>query len=39
MACPPTACILLLAQPRLLGHVFNPVAFWLATIHLATCAP
>jgi DUF1365 family protein len=22
--------VLLLAQPRLLGHVFNPVAFWLA---------
>ena len=26
--------ILLLAQPRLLGHVFNPVAFWLAYDHL-----
>ncbi len=26
----PTDRILLLAQPRLLGHVFNPVAFWLA---------
>ncbi|MFN3280500.1 MAG: DUF1365 domain-containing protein [Tabrizicola sp.] len=26
--------ILLLAQPRLLGHVFNPVSFWLAHDHL-----
>jgi hypothetical protein len=26
--------ILLLAQPRLLGHVFNPVSFWLAYDHL-----
>lgn len=26
--------VLLLAQPRLLGHVFNPVAFWLAYDHL-----
>ena len=26
----PTDRVLLLAQPRLLGHVFNPVAFWLA---------
>jgi uncharacterized protein len=25
--------ILLLAQPRLLGHVFNPVSFWLAYDH------
>ena len=26
----PTDRLLLLAQPRLLGHVFNPVSFWLA---------
>lgn len=26
--------VLLLAQPRLLGHVFNPVSFWLAEDHL-----
>jgi len=26
--------VLLLAQPRLLGHVFNPVSFWLAYDHL-----
>ena len=26
--------VLLLAQPRLLGHVFNPVSFWLAHDHL-----
>ena len=26
--------ILLLAQPRLLGHVFNPVSFWLSYDHL-----
>jgi uncharacterized protein len=26
---PPAARIELLAQPRVLGHVFNPVAFWL----------
>ncbi|GAB4263125.1 MAG: DUF1365 domain-containing protein [Pararhodobacter sp.] len=26
---PPVARILLLAQPRILGHVFNPVSFWL----------
>jgi uncharacterized protein len=26
--------ILLLAQPRLLGHVFNPVSFWLAYDHV-----
>jgi DUF1365 family protein len=26
--------VLLLAQPRLLGHVFNPVAFWLAYDHV-----
>jgi len=26
--------LLLLAQPRLLGHVFNPVGFWLAHDHL-----
>ena len=25
--------VLLLAQPRLLGHVFNPVSFWLAYDH------
>ncbi len=25
------ARVLLLAQPRVLGHVFNPVSFWLAT--------
>jgi uncharacterized protein len=25
--------LLLLAQPRLLGHVFNPVSFWLAYDH------
>jgi hypothetical protein len=30
----PTDRVLLLAQPRLLGHVFNPVAFWLAHDHL-----
>jgi hypothetical protein len=30
----PTDRVLLLAQPRLLGHVFNPVAFWLAYDHL-----
>jgi uncharacterized protein len=30
----PADRILLLAQPRLLGHVFNPVAFWLAYDHL-----
>lgn len=30
----PSDRILLLAQPRLLGHVFNPVAFWLAYDHL-----
>ncbi|MBA3910692.1 MAG: DUF1365 domain-containing protein [Rhodobacter sp.] len=26
--------VLLLAQPRLLGHVFNPVSFWLSYDHL-----
>ena len=26
---PGQECILLLAQPRTLGHVFNPVSFWL----------
>jgi uncharacterized protein len=26
--------LLLLAQPRLLGHVFNPVSFWLAYDHV-----
>src|SRR5690606_19700215 len=26
---PPVARIELLAQPRVLGHVFNPVSFWL----------
>ncbi|MDT8857349.1 DUF1365 domain-containing protein [Paracoccaceae bacterium Fryx2] len=26
---PPPAQVLLLAQPRVLGHVFNPVSFWL----------
>ncbi|OYW51894.1 MAG: cyclopropane-fatty-acyl-phospholipid synthase [Rhodobacterales bacterium 12-65-15] len=26
--------LLLLAQPRLLGHVFNPVSFWLAHDHI-----
>lgn len=26
--------LLLLTQPRLLGHVFNPVSFWLAYDHL-----
>ncbi len=26
--------LLLLAQPRLLGHVFNPVSFWLSYDHL-----
>lgn len=26
--------LLLLAQPRLLGHVFNPVSFWLAYDHI-----
>ncbi len=26
---PPAARILLLTQPRVLGHVFNPVSFWL----------
>jgi DUF1365 family protein len=30
----PADRVLLLAQPRLLGHVFNPVAFWLAYDHL-----
>jgi uncharacterized protein len=30
----PTDRVLLLAQPRLLGHVFNPVAFWLAYDHI-----
>jgi DUF1365 family protein len=30
----PTDRVLLLAQPRLLGHVFNPVAFWLAYDHV-----
>jgi uncharacterized protein len=30
----PVDRVLLLAQPRLLGHVFNPVAFWLAHDHL-----
>ncbi|MBL9050742.1 MAG: DUF1365 domain-containing protein [Tabrizicola sp.] len=30
----PTDRVLLLAQPRLLGHVFNPVSFWLAFDHL-----
>lgn len=30
----PTDRLLLLAQPRLLGHVFNPVSFWLAYDHL-----
>ena len=30
----PTDRVLLLAQPRLLGHVFNPVSFWLAYDHL-----
>ncbi len=28
-ALPPPARIELLAQPRVLGHVFNPVAFWI----------
>ncbi|MFC3183098.1 DUF1365 domain-containing protein [Cypionkella sinensis] len=28
---PPTTEILLLAQPRVLGHVFNPVSFWLCS--------
>lgn len=27
---PPVARLWLLAQPRVLGHVFNPVSFWLA---------
>ncbi len=27
---PATGRLLLLAQPRVLGHVFNPVSFWLA---------
>jgi uncharacterized protein len=26
---PPPARIILMAQPRILGHVFNPVSFWL----------
>jgi len=26
--------LMLLAQPRLLGHVFNPVSFWLAYDHI-----
>lgn len=26
--------VLLLAQPRLMGHVFNPVSFWLAHDHV-----
>jgi DUF1365 family protein len=30
----PADRVLLLAQPRLLGHVFNPVAFWLAYDHV-----
>jgi hypothetical protein len=30
----PTDRLLLLAQPRLLGHVFNPVSFWLAYDHV-----
>ena len=30
----PSDRLLLLAQPRLLGHVFNPVSFWLAYDHL-----
>jgi uncharacterized protein len=30
----PADRLLLLAQPRLLGHVFNPVSFWLAYDHL-----
>jgi DUF1365 family protein len=30
----PADRVLLLAQPRLLGHVFNPVAFWLGYDHL-----
>jgi DUF1365 family protein len=30
----PAERVLLLAQPRLLGHVFNPVSFWLAYDHL-----
>ena len=30
----PNDHVLLLAQPRLLGHVFNPVSFWLAYDHL-----
>jgi hypothetical protein len=30
----PSDRVLLLAQPRLLGHVFNPVSFWLAHDHL-----
>lgn len=29
----PADRLLLLAQPRLLGHVFNPVSFWLAYDH------
>jgi hypothetical protein len=28
---PPATEILLLAQPRVLGHVFNPVSFWLCS--------
>lgn len=30
----PADRLLLLAQPRLFGHVFNPVSFWLAHDHL-----
>lgn len=30
----PADRLLLLAQPRLLGHVFNPVSFWLGYDHL-----
>jgi len=30
----PADRLLLLAQPRLLGHVFNPVAFWLSYDHV-----
>lgn len=30
----PSDRVLPLAQPRLLGHVFNPVSFWLAYDHL-----
>jgi DUF1365 family protein len=30
---------MLLAQPRMLGHVFNPVSFWLAHDSGTRCAP